>query len=395
MLEKKRIAFVIQRYGQEVNGGAELFTRWLAERLTVMAEVHVITTCAIDHQTWANAYPPGDSEVNGVTIHRFTVDAERRPDFPEQTAALFRGTHSFFDEYQWMKDHGPFSARLFDYIRAAYNYYDLFIFVTYLYPPTYFGLSLVPDKAILIPMAHDEPYLRLAIFRSLFHMARAILYNTEPEKQLVAQIIPNVRAPQLVVGVGVNTPEGGSAERFRQKYGIEEPVVIYVGRIDEGKNVPELLEYFARFRQETGRPLKLVLLGKPTIELPARPDIAPLGFVSEQDKFDAIRAADVLIVPSKYESLSIIALEAWLMERPALLNGHCEVLKHQARQSNAGLYYHTYDEFATALKLLLDNPDLRAKMGRQGKAFVKAHYQWDVVMAKYRAILEMFTAPTP
>lgn len=392
----KRVALVVQRYGEEVNGGAELLARWLAERLTAMAEMHVITTCAIDYQTWENVYPPGESDLNGVRVHRFTVDAPRASDFAQQTVALFEKGSTLFDELRWMKDQGPYSTGLLDYIRQSYHIYDLYIFVTYLYPPSFFGLPLVSDKAILVPAAHDEPYLRLPSMRALFHLPQAIIYSTEPEKLLVNEVFHNEYVPQIIAGIGINVPTDVSAERFRRKYGIDGPFVLYAGRVDSAKNVPELLDYFIRFRDETGHDVRLVLIGRSNLELPPRPDIIPLGFVSEEDKFDAIRAADLLVMPSLYESLSMVIMEAWLMKVPTLVNANCEVLKFQSRRSNGGLYYYTYDEFATAMKMLLDDADLRANLGRQGRAFVASTYSWDVVMAKYRALLETLTArPDP
>lgn len=388
MLTGKRVALVVQRYGEEVNGGAEMLARWLAERLAQMVETHVITTCAVDYLTWDNVYPPGESDLNGVRVLRFAVDAPRHPDFARRTVALFEEKRTLFDELQWMKDQGPYSTDLLDYIRDARDYFDLFIFVTYLYPPTFFGLPLVADKAILVPNAHDEPYLRLPIMRPLFHMPQLIVYNTETEQALVNEVMRNQYVPQIVTGVGINVPDHVSAARFRQKFGIDGSFVVYVGRVDSAKNVPELLDQFARFRDETGHDTKLVLIGKSSLEMPARPDIIPLGFVSEEDKFDAICAADVLVMPSLYESLSLVAMEAWLMGVPTLVNGQCEVLKSQTRRSNGGLYYYSYDEFAAALQRLLDDAPLRAQLGRQGRAFVAANYSWDVVMAKYRAILE-------
>lgn len=386
------MALVVQRYGEEVNGGAELLARWLAERLTSLAAIDVITTCAIDYQTWDNAYSPGESDLNGVHIHRFMVDAPRKADFAQQTVALFEDGRTLFDELQWMKDQGPYSTGLLDYIRESYDVYDLFIFVTYLYPPTFFGLPLVSDKAVLVPAAHDEPYLRLPIMRQLFHLPQMLIYSTEPEKRLVNQVTRNEYVPQIVAGIGINVPEDVSAKRFRVKYGIDGPFVLYAGRVDSSKNVPELIDYFSRFRDETAQDIRLVLIGRSNLELPSRPDIIPLGFVSEEDKFDAIRAADVLMMPSLYESLSLVIMEAWLMEVPTLVNGHCEVLKFQSRRSNGGLYYYTYDEFATGLKMLLDDADLRSRLGRQGRAFVASTYNWDIVMAKYRAILETLIA---
>ena len=238
-----------------------------------------------------------------------------------------------------------------------------------MYATTFFGLPLVADKAILIPAAHDEPYLYLPIYHPIFHLPRFTIYSTEAERQIANAATQNQHRENMIVGVGINVPPEPSAARFQQKYGLEEPFLLYAGRINEAKNVPELLDYFDRFCQEHNTPCKLVLIGKSEIALPEHPAIVPLGFVSEQDKFDAIRAAAIVVMPSLFESLSIIALEAWWMERPMLVNGRCQVLKQQCQRSNGGLYYHSYDEFAMILTTLLQSAKLRDKLGQQGRGF--------------------------
>jgi glycosyltransferase involved in cell wall biosynthesis len=386
-----KIAIVVQRYGEEVNGGAELSARWLAEHLLKLADVHVLTTCAIDYHTWANAYPPGESDLNGVCIHRFPVDSLRIADMKQRTAALFLRDHTLFDEFQWVKDQGPYSTDLLDFIPKAYDQFDFFIFFTYLYAPTFFGLPLVSDKAILVPTAHEEPYIELPAFRSLFHLPQTIAYLTEPERLHVNHITGNQGVPGVVTGMGINVPDELDGDRFRKKIGLDDDFILYVGRVDHSKNVPQLLEFFSYFQAEQNRKLKLVLMGKVNIPLPDHPDILSLGFVSEQDKFDALQAASVLVVPSLYESLSMISLEAWLTETPVLANGRCSVLKYQCRRSNGGLYYHTYDEFSQALIMLLDDPSMRLQMGMQGREFVTKRYDWDIVVAKFQTIFEVLS----
>lgn len=387
-MSRPSIAIVVQRYGAEVNGGAEYFARVLAERLTAVADIRVLTTCAIDYQTWANEYAPGESELNGVVVERHPVDFPRTSEMAQRTAAVLHKSHGIFDEYDWVRLQGPYSTPLFDRIRALYPQTDLFIFVTYLYAHTIFGLPLVSDKALLIPHAHDEPFLRLAVMRHIFHAPQAIVYNVEPEMRLVQRVMGNEHVPQFVAGVGIDAPVDVSADRFRATFGIDGPFVLYVGRIDLGKNLPELFDFFDRFRADHGDDLKLVLMGKAHIPIPQRPDIISLGFVSEQDKFDALAAASVLIQPSRYESLSLVALESWLVETPVLLNGRCEVLKYQCRQSNGGLYYFNYDEFSAALRYLLDHPAQAAAMGQHGRAFVHRRFNWDVIVAKFQALFE-------
>lgn len=389
-----RIAIVVQRYGEEVNGGAELHARWLAEHLTSLAEVHVITTCALDYTTWANHYSPGKSCLNGVTLHRFPVDAPRDwARAQKMTPRLVFNQHTLLDELEWMKAQGPMSTPLLDFINRAEPDFDAFIFVTYMYATTYFGLPLVPHKAILVPTAHDDPYLRFPLFRPLFHLPQVIVYNTQTEQELVNRVMHTGHRPQIVAGVGINVPPEVNNGRFREKFSLHEPFILYVGRINESKNVPELLRYFQQYKSETNEPLKLVLIGRAHIPLPDHPDIIAPGFLSEAEKFGAIQAASVVVIPSLYESLSMIALESWLMGVPVLVNGRCQVLKQQCRSSQGGLYYHSYDEFALTLARLLRDPELRRRLGQQGKQFVNRQYRWEIILAKYRAILQILCPP--
>ncbi len=382
-----RIAVVVQRYGLEVNGGAELHARWLAEQLTDFGHVQVFTTCALDHYTWADYYPPGDSQIAGVTVSRFPVDSPRDWSSEQRRSfQLLHSDHSLEDEIVWMREQGPYSTPLFETIKAIEDDFDVFIFFTYLYATTYFGLPLVADKALLVPTAHDEPFIRLEIFKKIFNLPRAIVFNTESEQLLVNQVAKCENPAEVVIGVGVNIPDNSSAKRFRENYSIEEDFLLYVGRIEESKNVPQLLDFYRYFLDRHKNAPTLVLVGKSTIELPENPRIISLGFVSEEVKFDALSAASVVVIPSLYESLSMIALEAWKMNVPVLVNGHCDVLKQQCRLSNGGLYYYNYLEFAAELERLLDNPELRLILGRQGSSFVDKNYHWDIIKAKYQAL---------
>ena len=394
---RRRLVIVVQRYGAEVNGGAEQHARWLAEKLAETADVTVLTTCALDYITWADHYPPGETEENGVRVRRFPVDAARDwKKAQRQTRLVMTHQHTLFDEVQWVKDQGPFSTPLFTAVRRAYETTDAFIFHTFHYASTYFGLPLVSDKAFLVPTAHDDPFVHMALFRPVFHLPRGIFYNTEPERALVQRVTRNHQVPNTLAGVGVALPDDVSPERFRRRYNLHEPFLLYVGRVDESKNVPELLDYFTRFRQANpATPLKLVLIGRANLTLPDHPDIVPLGFLPEADKFDAIAAAAVVTLPSLYESLSMITLEAWAAGTPMLVNEQCEVVKYQCKQSNGGLYYRTADEFDASLQLLLGSDSLRRQMGRQGRQFVSQHYRPDRVVQHYIALLDAASSARP
>ncbi len=388
--ERLRIALVVQRYGLEVSGGAELHCRWLAEHLNQFFDVQVITTCALDYHRWDNHYLPGTEQINGVDVHRFRVDRSRDlRRFGRLTSRLVGQPHAYLDELEWMRQQGPLSAGLLDFILRQRSNFDVFVFFTYLYATTYFGLQLVADKAVLVPTAHDEPVIYLSLFRPLFHLPRLIVYNTETEREFVEGLFGNQHIPSAVVGVGIDVPPDVSAERFRRRYGLDGDFATYVGRVDKSKSCDELFDHFLRFRRNHDRDLKLVVMGKGSLPIPQHPDIVPLGFVSEQDKFDGLQAASVVLVPSRYESLSMAMLEAWLVGTPVLVNGECEVLKEQCRRSNGGLYYHSYQEFEMGLSLLLSRVGLGVRLAKAGQKFAQETYRWDIIEERYQTLLSM------
>jgi glycosyltransferase involved in cell wall biosynthesis len=190
------------------------------------------------------------------------------------------------------------------------------------------------------------------------------------------------------VGVGSALPPRLDPAAFRARHGIEGCFGLYVGRIDENKGCRQLFDFFGRYRRQTGSPLRLLLIGKPVLPIPRDPAVVHLGFLSDQEKWDALAASDLLFMPSRLESLSMVTLEAWWAGRPVLANGKCEVLRGQCRRSNAGLYYTSYDEFVEALGLLERNPDLRAALGRNGRRYFEENYAWDVIEGKYLGLLE-------
>jgi hypothetical protein len=191
----------------------------------------------------------------------------------------------------------------------------------------------------------------------------------------------------VVVGVGSEVPARTSAARFRQRTGIHERTAIYIGRIDENKGCVELFDFWKRYAEITPGGLTLVLIGTPVLPIPQHPRIRHLGFVSDEEKYDALAAAEFLIMPSYFESLSMVALEAWALGKPVLANGRCDVLRGQAVRSNAGLYYENYGEFVEAVRVLDGSPHVAATLGQNGSRFFRSHYTWPVIERKY---LDMF-----
>ena len=307
----RKICFTVQRYGLEVNGGAELLTRQLAERMASDYDVHVFTTKAIDYMTWADEYDKDEEVIGGVTVHRFSVAKTRDQDEFDAINGRFLSTGlSQEEEEEWLKAQGPYVPALIDAIREGKDDYDVFLFCTYLYYTTVMGIREVADKAIVLPFAHNEPFLRMKMYDAVFKTPAAFLFETDEERALIRSKYNNYRIPFKFGGAGVDVPEDVSGDRFKAKYNLTN-YMIYVGRIDEGKNCPELFEHFRRFKQTHPSDLKLVLLGKPVIKIPDDKDIVSLGFVSEQDKFDGIAGSSFLVLPSKFQSPSIVVLEAF------------------------------------------------------------------------------------
>ena len=384
-----KTAFVVQRYGLEINGGAELHCRWMAEHMRRHWDVEVLTTRAHDYITWKNHYPEGTTVVNGVPVRRFSVTKARNPQrFGRLQNFILENEHKESDELAWLDEEGPTAPDLIRFLRAREADYDAFIFFSYRYYHSYHGIRALPGKSVLVPTAERDPVIHLKIFKDLFRLPRAFVYNSEEEREMIQTVSGNTDVPGVVVGVGTEVPEETSAARFREKHGIAGPYVIYIGRIDENKGCPELFDFFLRFKAATGSPLKLVLIGNSVLKIPAHPDVVPLGFQPEQDKFDGLSGAEALVMPSFYESLSMVTLEAWALGRPVLANARCDVLQGQCRRSNGGLFYSSYGEFREALSLLLGSERLRAVLGANGRAYYQANYTWDRIESKYLSIMD-------
>jgi len=384
----KKICFVIQRYGDEVNGGAETLCKQLAERMTDRYDVSVLTTKAIDYMTWKDEYTADEETINGVKIRRFSVNKKRNIQIFNVINWVFLHRILPADlEDRWLIEQGPYVTELIDYIREHKDEYNAFIFLTYLYYPIVKGVEEVADKAIVLPLAHDEPFLKMKIFDSIFLKPKAFLFETDEERELVRRKYQNYNIPYRLGGAGVDVPERVSGEDFKKKYGLDN-YIIYAGRIDEGKNCQELFDFFLKYKKQHKDDLKLVLIGKPVIDIPKSDDIVSLGFVSEQDKFDGIAGSKFLVLPSKFESLSIVVLEAFSLGIPVLVNGLCEVLKGHCEKCRGGFYYTNYYGFESKMLQLLRNPELRDEMGKKGRKYVNTRFRWSIICGKLAELIE-------
>ncbi|MDQ1335396.1 MAG: hypothetical protein QG552_2346 [Thermodesulfobacteriota bacterium] len=386
----KKVAFVVQRCGLEVNGGSESLCLQVAQHMSRYWDTEILTTCALDnYMTWENQYTPGIEEVEGTRIRRFTVDRPRIVDDFNRLSDTIRGRlseASLAEQEEWMRAQGPMSSDLINFIRKHTDDYDAFIFFTYLYATTYFLLPLVQEKAFLVPAGHDEWPIYLSMWNAFFEMPKGFMFLTPEEKAFLQNRFPRANMEGPISGIGIDMPRGGDPERFRRTYGIRAPFLLYMGRIDPSKGCDELFRFFVDWRRMGGSPVKLLLLGKPAMPVPEHPDILALGYVDEQTKLDALAACDWMVNPSPYESLSIVLLEAWSMGRPVLVTEKAQVLVGQCRRANGGLWYMDWEEFVYILNH--SGKEKRSALGEQGRHFVVENYSWDEIIDKYMALMQ-------
>jgi glycosyltransferase involved in cell wall biosynthesis len=385
----RRLAFVVQRYGPDVAGGSESLARAVGERLAAEYDVTVFTTCAVDYVTWRNELPEGETSEGGVRVRRYPVEEERDlAAFNRFSDALYARRHTRDEEIEWLRRQGPVAPRLVSALGEVKDDFHAVVFFTYLYYPTFWGLKAASERSLLVPTTHDEPPLRLKIFEEVFAAPRALAFLTPPEEALVRSRFDLGSRPAAVAGMGIDPPASPpDAEAFRARHGIEGPYAVYAGRIDAGKGCHAMLGAHARYRAAGGT-AALVLLGRLAMDLPEDAGVRYLGYVSEDDKWAAYAGASVVVCPSAYESLSIALLEGFAVGTPALANAASPVLLDHCLRSNGGLYYADADEFAECLDVLVREERIRSALGAAGRRYVTAGYRWDVVLEKYRRLID-------
>ena len=388
-MSRTAVAFVVQRYGPDVTGGAETLARAVAERLSPFHEVTVFTTCARDYVTWRNELPAGEGEESGVRVRRFAVEEERDlAAFNAFAEPLYARDRTREEEIEFLRRQGPVVPALVDALREEKGRHAAAVFFTYLYYPTYWGLRAAPERSVLVPTTHDEPPLAFSIYREVFARARAFAFLTPAEQELVRSRFGTGDRPAAVAGMGVEPLPPGDVSDFRARHGVGGPYALYAGRIDAGKGCAAMLAHHERYRREKRGAAELLLVGRLAMPEPRQEGVRYLGFLSEEEKSTAMAGACAVVCPSPYESLSIVLLEGLALGTPGLVNAGSAVLKEHCLRSNAGLFYADAEEYAEALDLLVRTEGLRRALGANGRRYVDAEYRWSVVLDRWRMLIE-------
>jgi len=398
---RPEVAFVVQRYGEGITGGSESLARAVAERLASDYRITVFTSCAQDYVTWRNELPAGLERLGGVEVRRFPVARERDlaafNAFAEplyglagaggQDVGAGPARRTRADEHEFLRLQGPEVPGLVQALRAERDRFAAFVFFTYLYYPTYWGLAAVRERAALVPTTHDEPPLRFSIYREVFALPCAFGFLTPAEEALVRRRFDVGSRAVVLAGMGVDVPAAPNLEPFRARHGVARPYAIYAGRIDAGKGCAEMLAHHDHYRRSKDDALDLLLIGRLAMKEPRQEGVRYLGFLPEAEKAAALAGAHAVVCPSPFESLSIALLEGLALEVPGLVNARSEVLKEHCLRSGASLFYEDADEYAEALDLLARDASLRGALGASGRRYVETEYRWDVVLDRWRGLI--------
>lgn len=390
------ITIVSTWYGPDTAGGAEHAARQLAIALHQHgAAVEVWSTTARDLVAPADPfYVAGESWDAGIRVMRFAVEK------PQPDAQYPDYVHEFPQLRDTITACNPDAQELRTIARLAYSRALLhaiannqhgrrFIFVPYPLPSSLFGCMLAPSRSFMLPCMHDEPYAYHALTRWQMQHAQGILANSASERDFMVQqyALPpeRVALTRLGIELGIN----GDGTRFRTQYHITHPMLFFAGRRDASKNVPLLLLYVQEYMIRRQRRVTLVLSGRDTLQLNRYQQrfVRDIGFVDEQTKADAFAACDVFVHAGTQESFAFVLMEAWLQQRPVLVNAACAVTRTATQEAGAGLSFGDFQTFAAGLDVLLNHHDLATRMGQAGRQYVITNCQWSAVAQRVATVV--------
>ncbi len=382
-----KLAFVVQRYGSEIAGGSESHCRELAQRLVASHDITILTSCARDYVTWQNEYTPGTTQDGSVRVMRFKVQQPRHlHTFAELSDEVFEGGASREAQEAWFRESGPQVPELLDHLKTHGTTYDLILFWTYRYFPSFFGVPLVRDRAVLLPTAEEDPAIDMDILEEYFKAPAGYLFLTPEEKSLVTSRAGRPLTPSAVIGIGLDPAPNTPGTDLLRPHGVPDEYLLYLGRVDRNKGCHTLFEYFQEYAS-AAEGITLVLAGPAKMQIPEHPRIRALGYVSDDLRHALLSHARALVVPSPYESLSIVLLEAWNRGVPAIVNARCSVLREQVRRAGGGLHYASLGEFCEGVRYVRSHPGMRRALGAQGLAFVDREYRWPTVLGRVEQLL--------
>ncbi|TGK28156.1 glycosyltransferase [Leptospira gomenensis] len=419
----KKIAVVSPIFSDKVSGGSEKLIYQFVELLSEDFEVTVLTTRSLDYVTWKNSISVSENDLyqewsgrskpirfeerrsssgGKYKLFQFTVEKQRNIDrFNRMSEKILRepSLQNRENVNLWLEEQGPYVPELVQFIEAHKSEYEIFLFVSYLYYPLVFGIGSVIEKSIVTPTFHDEAPAYLPIYKEVLTDQSSYSFNTPEELSVFENILGYKPSSYSIVGMNLDLEKTDREYENRKKrksghdpISKENPFLLYIGRVDQGKGFLEMAEWFLEWKKKSGSSFKLKIVGKTASKIPAKilenDDIEFLGFVEETTKLDLLYECSCLVNSSPMESFSIVLMEAWLMEKPVLVNGKSDVLKGHCLRSNGGLFYSDRKSFFATLGYILDHPEDAVAMGKNGKEYVRLNFNPRTVREKLLRLIE-------
>jgi glycosyltransferase involved in cell wall biosynthesis len=418
-----KFAFISPRYGADITSGAEHACRLLAEQVSQRHDVDVLTTCAHGARTSRSEYSEGTDRVRGVLVRRFAVtQTHNTGDLRPLTERLLSGPRTRADELDWVRQLGPSSPALLDFLKRQHRTYDALVFFSLCHPTTVHGLPIAPERSVLFPHLQLHPALRFGLWPEVLSTPRALGFFSPAERRLARGYLRVTPQFEETVGIGVEAPAQQSYPRhqqdpadtfvaddddsatlpdddetveaylegrgvpFRRRHRLYGRFAVYSGRIEPDNGSEEMLEYFDSYAAGGGE-MSLVLMGAKMMKTPDAPYLQSAGILPDRERMTAYEAADVTITPSPDDLLSQPLLESFAVGTPVLTCARNEAAVEHCRRAGAGLYYANREEFVEAMRLLAANTRLREQLAQNGRSYVRQNHRWDVVTARFDRLI--------
>lgn len=384
-----KILIITARFLQNASGGAEKLAYDYASILSESNDVTVCTSSAKDYVSWKNEFPKGERIENSIRVLRFPVTQTRNMTKMNHilNQCLEKG-ESVSEKEQWefLKEQGPYCPDLINYITKEQNSYDLAILIGYLYYPVVASIPNLKIPFVIVPTFHDEPPFRLPMYKKVYSNNFIYSFNAPEEMSVYESYTKQKVSSYFLIGtylVDHFVPEKFTISKSNQ--------LITIGRIEPAKGYPELFQYFENWQLYSHRKdISLKCLGSvSSLEIPKNPLINFTGFVSEEEKISEIQKSFLLLNPSAFESFSISIMEAWIQKKPVLVNANSSVMRGHCLRSQGGLYYSDSLSFQRTLDFLLENREIATRLGRNGREYVLKNFSKDAIRKKLNQMVNI------
>ncbi|MCW7468931.1 glycosyltransferase family 4 protein [Leptospira kanakyensis] len=390
-----KILIITARFLEHASGGAEKLAYDYASILSESNEVTVCTSTAKDYVSWKNELPKGENKENSIRILRFPTTKTRNINKMNHllNQCLEKGESvSEKEQYEFLKEQGPYCPDLVEYVSKEQNSYDLAILIGYLYYPVVASIPNLKIPFVVVPTFHDEPPFRLPMYRktylnNFFYSFNApeemAVYETYTKQKVKSYFLIGTYINDHLVHLDPKLPNTNENPNSNQ--------LITIGRIEPAKGYPELFQYFQNWKLYSHRTdVTIKSLGSvASMEVPTDPFIRFTGFVSEEDKISEIQKSFLLLNPSAFESFSISIMEAWIQEKTVLVNAKSTVMRGHCLRSQGGLFYSDSLSFQRTLDFLLENREISKRLGKNGREYVLANFSKEVIRKKLNQMVSI------